>query len=193
MINKTPPAPEAPSLPIPGRLVPAAIEDLSEVRDLIQEASDFKMSRGDDLWGEDPFTDQEVTRMIESGDMFVYKLNGVTAASVMLADADQRMWGEDEGGDGSATYVHKLCVGDDFRGQGVGRDVMKLAEAQALKTGKTKLRLDCPYNNRSLCEYYERLGFVEVRRYERPQSPGRRNPDQDAYKAALYQKERASS
>jgi ribosomal protein S18 acetylase RimI-like enzyme len=155
----------------------------------MQEASDFKQGQGDDLWGDAPFTDEEVARLIEGGDMFVYKLAGVTAASLLLTKNDERMWGENEGGDGSAFYIHRLCVGDAFRSQGVGGEVVQLAAKHALKDGRTKLRLDCSYDNRSLCEYYERLGFSEVRRYDRPSSAGARNSNKDVYRAALYQKD----
>ncbi len=175
--------------PTTGELSPATLDDVATIRVILQEASDYKMSRGDDLWGETPFTDEEVAGMVQTGNMFVSKIEGATVASVLLTKNDERMWGDGEGGDDSAVYVHKLCVSNASRGQGVGNKVMELAEDYARATGKTRLRLDCPYDNRPLCEYYERLGFGEIRRYDRPLSAGRRNPDKDMYRVALYQKE----
>lgn len=170
-------------------LLPATVADVAAVRDIMQQASEFKRSQGDDLWGDKPFTDEEVTGMLDSGNLYVYKVGDIVAASVLLTDADERMWGEEQGGDGTAIYIHKLCVGADFRGQGVGSKVIELASEQAKSKGKTRLRLDCPYDNRPLCEQYEGMGFGEVRRYDRPKSAGARNPDKDAYRAALYEKD----
>lgn len=168
-------------------LLPATLDDVSDIRHILQEASDFKRSQGDDLWGDEPFTNEEVTKMVSSGNMFVYKTDGIAAAAVLLPKEDERMWGE-QGADETAVYVHKLCVSNAFRGQSVGKKVMDLAEDFAKQSGRTKLRLDCPYDNPPLCRYYEGLGYREVRKYDRPSSAGRRNPDKDVYRAALYEK-----
>jgi len=192
MDTSNPSPQEAPHPSVSDILIAATLDDVSEIRKLMQEASDFKMSRGDDLWGTEPFTDDEVARLIIGGKMFVYKIDGTSAASVLLANNDERMWG-DAGDDDSAIYVHRLCVGDSFRGKGVGQKVLNLAEDFALQKNKVRLRLDCPYDNRSLCGYYEQLGFREVRRYDRPNSTGGRNPQKDVYRAALYQKELAGA
>ena len=106
-----------------------------------------------------PFGEDEVGRMIQSGNMFVYRLEGIAAASVMLLWGDVGMWGEKEGDDGSAVYIHKLCTGDTFRGRGVGKQVMTQVESFAQKNGKKRLRLDCPYDNPYLCGYYEKTGL----------------------------------
>lgn len=170
-------------------LIQASMSDIDEIRNIMQEASDFKKSRGDDLWGDEPFTDEEVGRMIISGNMYVHKIDDVIAASVILLSNDERMWGEDQGADDTALYIHKLVTGDAFRGQNLGVTVLTLAEELGRKIGKTRLRLDCPYDNEDLYEYYIRQGFHEVRRYERPSSPGRRNLDKDVFRAALLERE----
>jgi ribosomal protein S18 acetylase RimI-like enzyme len=183
---------EAQQPPIAGKLTQATLGDVREITRLMQEAADFKWQRGDDLWGTTPFSEEEVGRMIQSGNTFVYRLDGFAAASVMLPLSDTGMWGEERGNDGSAVYIHKLCVGETFRGGGVGRQVMSMAESFAQQHGKTKLRLDCPYDNPDLCGYYERLGFREVGRKDLQNSNGR-NPDKEIYKAAFYEKELVSS
>lgn len=84
---------EAPQENFTDGLGPATPADVSDITKIMQEASDFKMSRGDDLWGTAPFTDEEVARWLETGNLFVYKENGVTAAAVLLPKNDERMWG----------------------------------------------------------------------------------------------------
>lgn len=182
------PNPEVPQLPGYGELVPGCASDVCDIRAIMQQASDFKLVQGDISWGDEPFTDEEVAKMIEAEDMFVYKVRDVIAASVLLTENDERMWGLGEGADNSALYVHKLCVSNAFRDKGVGKDVMNMVELQALNNNKTMLRLDCPNNNKTLCNYYEQLGFSKARIYDSLPSAGRRNPSKDVYRAALYQK-----
>ncbi|MDB5166000.1 MAG: hypothetical protein JWM37_72 [Candidatus Saccharibacteria bacterium] len=182
-----PSATEFTPLPPDEVLKPAWPADVKDVTELMRQAAAFKRQQGDQLWGDQPFTEDEVASMIERGNLFVFKIDGVAAASVVLAPSDVRIWGPDDGADGSALYIHRLCVGDAFRG--IGTRVMTAAEDYALNNGKTKLRLDCPYDNPGLCTYYENFGFEEMRREDRPNSAGGRNPDQDVYRAALYEKE----
>jgi GNAT superfamily N-acetyltransferase len=182
------PAPQEESRTPVEEFLPATIADAADVKRLLQEAADLKWSQGDNLWGTHPFTDDEVAGMINGGDMFVYKTDGIAAASVLLLKNDERMWGEEQGSDDTAVYIHKLCVGDAFRGQGVGVRTLLLSEQYAKDKGKTKLRLDCPQDS-PLSVYYEKQGFREIRRYDRPGSVGRKNPDKDVYRAALYEKE----
>lgn len=179
--------------PIDDTLVPASIDDLGVVKNLLQEASDFKYSQGDDLWGTEPFTDEEVSKMIKTGNMFIFKVDDVPAATVILAKNDEQMWGDEQGSDGSAVYIHKLCVGNEFRGQGIGTKVIDRAVNFTLNSGLSTLRLDCPYDNRSLCGYYESLGFHESRRRDIPLSLGGRNTTKDIYGVALYERDLASA
>lgn len=173
-------------------LLPATLADVSDVVRVMEEASRFKQSQGDDVWGEKPITNEEVTSLLDSGNLYVYKVDGKVAASVKLTDSDARIWGEEEGGDGTAIYIHRLCVGNDFRGQQVSARVIDLVSEQAKSTGKTKLRLDSLYDNRELCEVYENMGFSEVRRFDEPSTAKDRNPDYGVFRRALYEKSIAS-
>ena len=193
-MNETPnQLPDEALTPSANGLMPATLDDVSDVARVMEEASRFKRSQGDGVWGEKPITNEEVTSLLNSGNLYVYKIDGTIAASVLLADSDERMWGVEEGSDGTAIYMHRLCVGNDFRGQQVGLRVTDLADEQAKLTGKTKLRLDCPYDNPRLCEQYVQMGFSEVRRYDQPKSAVNRNPDIDVFKIALFEKAIASS
>lgn len=157
--------------PVAGELTVANENDAADVQSVMQQAADFKRSRGDNLWGEEPFTAEEVESMISNGNVYVYRREGTVAAAVILAETDARIWGEEEANDGSALYIHRLTTADAFRGQHVGGDVISLAGDMAMQSGRTKLRLDCPYENQQLCQVYENHGFTEVRREDRAPSP----------------------
>ncbi len=165
----------------------ATAADVPFIRELMQQAGDYKQTQGDDIWGDEPFTDDEVSRILERGGLFTYKVDGDIAACVVLQETDERMWNE-AGKDNTALYIHRLCVGDSYRGMGVGEAVVDLAAEQARIKGKTKLRLDCPHDVPGLVGVYQRLGFEIVEQRDIPASPGRRNPDKTVYKAALFER-----
>jgi ribosomal protein S18 acetylase RimI-like enzyme len=173
--------------PQEGELTPASIEDAPDIQAIMQQAADLKISQGDDIWGTEPVSEEEVARMLDQGNVFVYKIEGQNAASLVIAESDTRIWGE-VGEDGTAMYVHRLCTADAFRGQNLGGAVLERAAELARQSGKQSLRLDCSYENRGLCDYYEGLGFTEVRREDRPPSTDQRNIEADGYKVAMYER-----
>lgn len=164
----------------------AAPEDALALATLMQEAADFKLSRGDILWGPEPFTTEEALSMIATGNVYVARIDGYLAGSTVLTWEDERMW-DAKGLDQDAAYIHRLASGDKFRGQRVGEIIVSWVSDRAREARRPYLRLDCEYDS-ALSAYYERLGFQEVERVDRPASKGARNPNNPVYKAALYQK-----
>lgn len=165
----------------------ASAADAIDVASILQQASEFKASQGDNLWGPEPFTTEEAAALIGGGDMYLARIDDAPAAVMKLSQSDPRMWGEEQGNDEQALYVHRLSVGEDFRGQNLGKTMMKWAFYQARMAGKPLLRLDCPYDNPALLAYYTRQGFTEVRREDRHASGGR-NPNNPVYRVSLLQK-----
>ncbi len=71
------------------------------------------------------------------------------------------MWSDDlfwPGVTEAAGYIHRIAVRRESRGLGVG--LLRFAERATATTGRKLLRLDCFSGNVTLCNYYERAGFV---------------------------------
>lgn len=172
---------------LPLSILPATQEDVPELVRVLQDASDTKQEHGDNIWGTTPFTEKEAQRMLDGGHTYVARTeDGTIAGTFVLQPEDERMWG-DKGVDEQALYIHRLSARREFRGKGVGEQIISWAGQKARELQKPLLRLDCPYEQRSLCEYYEKRGFIEVERRDIQASPGRRNPEATVYKAALYE------
>ena len=170
------------------KVTPATSENTPALHSILEEARAFKESLGDDIWGPAPFTLEEVDGMVASGNMYVAVIDGEIAVAFALQQSDERMWGPDRGNDGQATYIHRLAVRERFRGQKLGEQILDWAIDRTKEEGRSFVRLDCSYENRGLCTYYERRGFQEVERIDRPKSAGARNPHNPVYRATLYQK-----
>jgi GNAT superfamily N-acetyltransferase len=168
-------------------IVPATLDDVPELVQVLQDASDTKQEHGDNIWGTTPFTNEEVQNMVDGGHTYVAKTeDGTIAGTFVLQPEDERMWGS-KGLDEQALYIHRLSARREFKGKGVGEQIISWVGQKARELQKPLLRLDCPYEQRSLCEYYERRGFYEVERRDIVASPKRRNPNAHIYKAALYE------
>jgi ribosomal protein S18 acetylase RimI-like enzyme len=165
----------------------AVPSDAPELAAVLQQAANFKLEHGDKLWGPKPFTVDEAEAMIDSGNAYIARVDGVVAVSTLLTWSDERMWGSVKGNDNQAGYIHRLSTADHFRRQGMGRRVIAWVEEQVKIAERPFVRLDCGYDT-PLSSYYESIGFQEVERVDRPRSDGARNPDNPVYKAGLFQK-----
>jgi ribosomal protein S18 acetylase RimI-like enzyme len=153
----------------------ATLASAESLRQTLEEARRFKLSLGDDAWGEQPFTLEEVRSIITKGNTFVASLDGQPAGSLVLRWEDQRIWGK-RGLDDQAGYLNRLAVRNNFRGQNLGEQLITWGCSQINAAGRSHIRLDCSPANVGLCAYYEHQGF---------QQKGVR--DLQEYQAALYQ------
>ncbi|MGB3798932.1 MAG: GNAT family N-acetyltransferase [Lewinella sp.] len=64
-----------------------------------------------------------------------------------------------------ATKIHKLYVLPNMQGRGLGRKLIDKVESIATRSGQLALKLDVNYQNPAI-EFYERLGFEKVERYD---------------------------
>ena len=90
----------------------------------------------------------------EKGRLYVLKEKERIAGAVVLLSADER-W--PDGQSASAFYLHNLVTDPDVKG--VGRELLREAEALALRQQKQFLRLDCSIYSVFLNHYYESAGF----------------------------------
>lgn len=95
--------------------------------------------------------------------------------TVALGWEDESSWGSQ---DPDAGYIHRLAIKDGYQGQGIGEQMIDWANNQLKQNNRQFLRLDCAINNKALCTYYEKQGFVRVA--EKEYSP--------TYTAALYER-----
>lgn len=160
-------------------LRPAALSDVPDLVTILRESSEFKVSQGDELWTPTPFTTEEVTEIVVSGNTHVASIASQAIGSVVLMWNDARMWGPEKGNDNQAAYIHRLAIKDGFRGQGLGELIVAWASAEAFRDNRRLLRLDCSYENPKLCSYYQRMGFKEV---------GRKELHNPRYTPAFYEK-----
>lgn len=93
--------------------------------------------------------------------------SGRVVATASLAGPDPDWWREEDA-PGSALYLYKLIINDDWRGTGLGDEILDWACWRAEEEGKSAVRLDCWRTNTALQEYYKARGFRHVRTESAP-------------------------
>jgi ribosomal protein S18 acetylase RimI-like enzyme len=151
-------------------------KDIETLVEILEEARKFKESLGDHVWGVAPFTTDEVKGMSNQGNLFTAYVDDSVAGCVMISWDDSRYWGEITGMDSQAGYIHRLSVGNKFRGQRIGEQIVEWSKQYIRDNDKKYVRLDCPSDNKDLCDYYEKLGFSKIK-----------SVVVDGYEADLYQ------
>ena len=84
------------------------------------------------------------------------------SSTVLAAVTDGKVLGTVMvGHDGHRGWVYYLAVEPDERGKGLGRDLMRAAEAWLDEHGIPKLQLMVRADNATVIHFYERLGYVD--------------------------------
>ena len=125
---------------------------------LLEEARKYKLSLGDDAWGDHPFTEKDVELRLKVGESYLAYIDEDVVSSITLLWDDEHNWGE-IGTNQKAGYIHGMMVGNAFRGRQIGKQMIVWAIKQIADNRRGFARLDCPAKNSKLCGYYEKLGF----------------------------------
>ena len=128
----------------------------NRVIELLKEAAAWLKSEEIKQWsyllsgGEDDEIEQAIlkreTYVAEDNN----KLLGTFTISPIQSEWDFELWGEIEG---KSLYLHRLAVNMEYRGQGLGKKLIRWIENE-FSGQDTYLRLDCVANNPKLNQFY---------------------------------------
>jgi ribosomal protein S18 acetylase RimI-like enzyme len=142
-----------------------------------EDAARWLWSRGNRQLEPGTFPRDALVGRIERGEAYLVRLGGEPVGMAILQDADEYTRGERPD---DALYLHGLRVLRAYGGHGVGRAILRWAEARVGMRGRTYLRLDCVADNAKLRAYYEDAGFLHV---------GEKTDEEDpSWRASLYEK-----
>lgn len=141
----------------------ASEQDVEAVSALRIEAEDRLHTAGIDQWHNRERGLRNIREGIRAGETFVVIDEQEKAiATLTLSGPDPDWWRESDAPE-SALYLYKLIITDEWRGTGLGDELMDWACAQAESQGKRFVRLDCWRTNITLQKYYLKRGFQHLR------------------------------
>lgn len=139
--------------------------DSMAVLDIWLDAANWMRAQGIDQWMPDRFNLSEVAACLTGGkELFLLKENGIAAGTFYIKWSDSLMW--EDGRAASAGYIHRLAVGRNHHGRGIGALMLDWAEQYIAESGKAMIRLDCMADNTRLNTYYSERGFQLVTRID---------------------------
>ena len=140
------------------KIVQATGEDAPAASSVLIDAASSLAKRGEILWNEEELGPDLLLPEIESGRLYLIKVDAAIIGTVIFQWEDRLYWPDMPIGD--AAYIHKLALKKCAAGDSIGREVIAWALDKALKAGMKYLRLDCEAHRSRLCAYYESAGFI---------------------------------
>lgn len=158
------------------RIRKATAADKSVIAEILREAAQYKLARGDHTWPE-RFGDRAIDHFVDDITTYIAYIGEEPVGTFGIDWSDEEFWGERSA---EGAYLHKIALKEGVHGRGLGKTLIDYAAAETARRGRRFLRLDCSADNAGLCAYYEKLGFKRagIRNFEKyPQ-----------YRAALYER-----
>ncbi|GMK41287.1 N-acetyltransferase [Paenibacillus sp. CCS19] len=143
----------------------ATSDEAADVLELWLMSARWLNAKGIYQWRPEHFRLEHVVEFMNDGaDVYVAEYQGAIVGTYVLTWSDPLIWNElDHNGAG---YIHRFAVNRDYKGLGIGEQLIQSAIGEIRQRGKTVVRLDCMAENPRLNQYYRDLGFGFVRRLE---------------------------
>ncbi len=139
----------------------ATADDRDAIVALVHAVVDHLNQNDIAQWDEVYPNESHVDEDLQNRQLYLAKAGGTLAGIITLnrdsdpeyATADWQYNGPDY------RVVHRLCVSPALQGQGIGRQMMQLAEAMLKVSGVKSLRLDAFSQNPQALKLYQNLGY----------------------------------
>jgi ribosomal protein S18 acetylase RimI-like enzyme len=132
---------------------------------LFEEAALNLQKRGIDQWrhwiNPTPELIHRVHQGVDDKAYFFVEKSGQLAGMFRLMDSDEEYWGRQNE---AAIYLHSFMTKPAFKGQKIGSTVFEWVEKRVREREIPYFRLDCKADNEALCRYYEKQGFIPIRK-----------------------------
>jgi ribosomal protein S18 acetylase RimI-like enzyme len=139
----------------------ATVDDLPALMQLVRQVVPLMRATGNLQW-DDTYPNTEVfTRDIELDQLWIAEIDGAIGG-VAAITTDQTPEYAEVGWDLNerAIVVHRLAVDPEFRGQGIAGALMQQAEAVAIDSGISVLRVDTNTHNEATQRLFPKLGYT---------------------------------
>lgn len=139
------------------RIIRAEINCAGVVLKLLREAAMWMENNGIKQWTPGQFKEEDIADYFTARQVYIAMDGEVVAGMFTLQFSDPQYWGSKN--DDSYAYLHRLVVASSYRGNGLGKYMLKQAVDIAKELGCNGLRFDTVAHNIKLNRYYQSLGY----------------------------------
>jgi GNAT superfamily N-acetyltransferase len=165
---------------MPLEVRPAGPDDVEAVADVLAEETAWLQAKGIRQWPA-RFPADFLLACAGRGELYAGTVDDRIVATVTLQWSDPSFWGDRQ----DAGFVHRLAVRRSHAG--CGPVLLKWAEQEVRRRGRSFLCLDTLSSNIRLCRYYEKIGFRAVGEIAGP-ADHLTDPALGSWRATLYEK-----
>lgn len=144
------------------RLELAQSADLHECNAIICEGRDFQREQGFTQWTDDYPSLGTIRADIEAKNGYVIKADGRIAGYMCVDFGGEPAYGRIQGAWSARkpyAVIHRMAFGKDYRGSGLSRTALRLAEELCLSRGVEYIRVDTDFPNTRMQHILEKNGF----------------------------------
>jgi RimJ/RimL family protein N-acetyltransferase len=138
-------------------------EEVAAVMEIIRDGRAFQRQQGFVQWDDTHPTQAAVEADIRRGDGYAIRVGGVLAGYLCLSFDGDPAYPAIEGVwrfGGDYAVIHRMAIGEAYRGRGLTGQVFRLAGEIALQKGVEILRIDTHRDNLRMRHVLEKHGFV---------------------------------
>ncbi len=136
--------------------------DWDTASEILMDVVKWLNQMGEPLWTEEQVSVEGLKSSYRIEESLIAQQKNRPIGCMFLLESDPYFWPEIE--DGSSLFLHKLAVLREFKGKGIGNQMLEWASQYAKRRGKSWLRLDCHGGRPKLRKLYESCGFSLVDR-----------------------------
>jgi RimJ/RimL family protein N-acetyltransferase len=145
-------------------LTPARWEEVTAVMAILSDGRAFQRQQGFVQWDDAHPTREAVEGDIRRGDGYAIRVDGALAGYLCLSFDGDPAYPEIQGAwrfDGAYAVIHRMAIGEKFRGRGLTGQVFHLAGEIAKTRGVAVLRIDTHRDNLRMRHVLEKQGFIQ--------------------------------
>ena len=145
-------------------LTPARWEEVAAVMEIIRDGRAFQRQQGFVQWDDTHPTQAAVEDDIRRGDGYAFRVDGCLAGYLCLSFNGDPAYPAIVGAwhfDGDYAVIHRMAIGEAYRGMGLTGQVFRLAGEIAKARGVDILRVDTHADNLRMRHVLQKQGFVQ--------------------------------
>lgn len=143
---------------------PTQQEDIPAVMGIVRQAQAYLKSQGIDQWQNGYPNGEVIAQDIAAGESYVLLKDGQVVGTTVISFRPEKNYEVIYEGnwlsDAPCAVIHRICVDDALKGQGLSGRMIAEAEAQCQERGVTSIKVDTHRKNLSMQRLLEKHGFA---------------------------------
>lgn len=143
---------------------PTQQEDIPAVMGIVRQAQAYLKSQGIDQWQNGYPNGEVIAQDIAAGESYVLLKDGQVVGTTVISFRPEKNYEVIYEGnwlsDAPCAVIHRICVDDALKGQGLSGRMIAEAEAQCQERGVASIKVDTHRKNLSMQRLLEKHGFA---------------------------------